>query len=286
MNYEGPGDSILRPMNGRDYGPLWADRYPLKLILHTTETATLPGYNNGSYAPHITIDTLARKVWQHVPLDRRCGALRGSIAVYNDTGVRTVMNEVCVQVEIIGYSDRNIVLTYGGNRRWVGDFGDADYEFIGRVVAYLRQVCAIGDGLHAMPAGEAWRYGINSRFRMPAPEPWESFAGMTAHGGVFGQRHWDTGVLNLWRIHDLRSTRSTSHPFTTIRRIGNLRGGILHMDAVKHSPCNTQADDIRALSRALLFQGDPEYWWAWLNPPDHPEWQRFWTAVYINSVTR
>jgi hypothetical protein len=198
--YDGPGDTILRPLNGINYGPLWTDRYPLKLVLHTTETVGLPGYNNGAHAPHITIDTLARKVWQHVLLDARCGALRGSTAVFNDTGVRTVMNEVAVQVEIIGYSDRNTVINFGGNRRWVGDFQDYDYEFIAEVVAYLKRVCGIGDGLHAMPAGQSWSYGINSRHRMAAPEPWESFAGMTAHGGVFGQRHWDTGVLDLPRI--------------------------------------------------------------------------------------
>lgn len=198
MLYRGPG-KVSRPMNGRDYGALWADRFPLAIVLHTTETAVMPGYNGGAYAPHITINVKTREVTQHVRLDRRTGTLRGSSQVLKDTGVRTVINEKAVQAEIIGYSDRAVVYQYGGNRVWVGDFTDDDYNFLAEVVAYLKEVHGIGDDIHARPSGSSWSYGINSPHRLGARE-WEALNGITAHGGVFGQTHWDTGVLDLHRI--------------------------------------------------------------------------------------
>src|SRR5690606_3916099 len=124
--------------------------------------------------------------------------------VLKDTGVRAVMNEKAVQVEIIGYSDRAVVQQYGRGR-WVGDFTDEDYAFLAEVVHYLKDLLGIGDDIHARPPGHSWAYGIKSPHRLGARE-WEQFSGLTAHGGVFGQNHWDTGVLDLnriWRGDDL-----------------------------------------------------------------------------------
>lgn len=196
--YRGPGEVEYR-MDGTDYGPLWTDRYPIALVAHTTETPGLPGYRNGTIGPQITIATRERRVYQHVGLDRRSGALRGTKKVHDLTGVWTVMNEKAVNVEIIGYSDRSAVLKLGGGRRWVGEFTDDEYEFLADVFAYLKTVLPIGDGIHAMPSGQTWRYGMNSPYRLGARE-WEAFTGLTAHGGIFGQDHWDTGVLDLPRI--------------------------------------------------------------------------------------
>lgn len=204
MIYAGPGERV-EIMDCPNYGPLWSERYPIALVAHTTETKSRPGYSEGAWAPHITIDPAAQVVYQHQLLDRRCGALRGTKKVHDDTGVWTVMNEKAVQVEIIGYSDRNTVLKHGNGRRWVGDFGEDDYAFIAAVFDYLRRRIGIGDGLHARPSGESWRSGISSPYRLGAAA-WEQFDGLTAHGGIFGQIHWDTGVLDLnriWRGDDL-----------------------------------------------------------------------------------
>src|SRR5690606_17012236 len=161
--------------------------------------------DGGAIAPQITIDSAKQVVWQHQPLDHRGGSLRGTRRVHRDTGGHAVMHEKAVQVEIIGYSDRNAVLRHKGGRRWVGDFADADYEFIAAVLAYLKDLFGVGDGLHARPPGHSWAYGIKSPYRLGARE-WEQFSGLTAHGGVFGQNHWDTGGLDLnriWRGADL-----------------------------------------------------------------------------------
>src|SRR5690606_20571933 len=175
MLYDGPGE-LVPVFDGPNYGPLWADRYPLAIVLHTTETAGVPRYGGGSSAPHLTVDTARRRVFQHQPLNRRAGSLRGSNQVFKDTGVRAVMNEKAVQVEIIGYSDKAVVDAYGGGRRWVGDFGDEEYAFLAEVVHYLRDLFGIGDALHALPAADSWKAGISSPYRLSA-EAWEQLDG-------------------------------------------------------------------------------------------------------------
>lgn len=198
MIYDGPGE-LVKLFDGPDYGPLWFDKYPIAIVVHTTETLGRPGYNGGSSAPQVTIDPAKQVVYQHQPLDRRGGALRGTKRVHTDTGVWSVMNEKAFHIEIIGYSDKAVVAKYGGGRRWVGDFDDSDYAFIADVTHYIKDLFGIGDALHALPAGDSWKAGISSPYRLSAHD-WEQLDGMTAHGGIFGQTHWDTGVLDLNRL--------------------------------------------------------------------------------------
>lgn len=198
MLYDGPGD-LVKVFDCPDYGPLWSDRYPIALVAHTTETKGKPDYNGGSWAPQVTLDPFRFVCYQHQYLDRRSGALRGTKKVHDDTGVWTVMNEKAVQAEIIGYSDRAQVERYKDGRVWVGDFGDEQYRFLAEAFAWLQSALGIGDALHARPSGQSWAYGVNSPHRLGATD-WEQFSGLTAHGGVFGQIHWDTGVLDLHRL--------------------------------------------------------------------------------------
>lgn len=198
MLYDGPGD-LVKVFDCPDYGPLWSDRFPIALVAHTTETKGKPDYNGGSWAPQVTFDPFRFVCYQHQYLDRRSGALRGTKKVHDDTGVWTVMNEKAVQAEIIGYSDRAQVERYKDGRVWVGDFGDEQYRFLAEAFAWLQSALGIGDALHARPSGQSWAYGVNSPHRLGATD-WEQFSGLTAHGGVFGQIHWDTGVLDLNRI--------------------------------------------------------------------------------------
>lgn len=196
MRYEGPGEIISDP--GRDYGPLWADE-EWAVVMHTTETSGLPGYRNKTITPNITIDPKRRRVYDHVDLQRRCGALRGSSTVFKETGIRVPMNEKAIQIELICYSDKRIA-DQSASRTWVGDLTDEDLEFIAQVVAWIvKRVGRIGKAVTPQPAG-GWRYGVGSRYRGSAQE-WKEFSGITAHGWVFGQKHWDTGVFDLVRLH-------------------------------------------------------------------------------------
>lgn len=196
MRYEGPGEIIDDP--GRNYGPLWEDE-AWAVVMHTTETPGLPGYREKTITPNITIDPKRRRVYRHVDLNSRCGALRGSNTVYKDTGVRVPMNEKAISIEVICYSDKRIA-DQSASRTWVGDLTDEDLEFIAQVVAWVvKKVGRIGRNVTPQPVG-GWRYGLDSKWRGSAKE-WDEFSGITAHGWVFGQIHWDTGVLDLVRLN-------------------------------------------------------------------------------------
>lgn len=213
MKYAGPGRVYDRP--GASYGPLWDDRYPIAIVLHTTETLGLPSYNTDSDAdmeinPHLTMKPGKDfTVWRHTDLEERSGALRGSRQVYRDTGVNTVMGEKAINIEIIGYSSKATVDKYGGGRRWVGHFGDDDYESIAQVVAWIIDQFDLGYAFTPQPVN-GWLYGMKAATRGSAPA-WENLQGTTAHGWVFGQSHWDTGVLNLAHVVNLANDINTGN---------------------------------------------------------------------------
>lgn len=203
MRYAGPGTIIDKP--GADYGPLWTNRYPIAIVLHTTETEGLPSYSSDDdpdmeYNPKLTIDTRRKIVYVHTDLDRRDGALRGTRRVFDDTGVWTVMNEKAINIEIIAYSDARIAGQRPDRRLAVRDLTDDDYEFLAQVVAWVKKAMNIGDDITPQPAGyPGWRYGLDSPVR-GTHEQWEQLDGLTAHGWVFGQSHWDTDGMDLVRI--------------------------------------------------------------------------------------
>lgn len=194
MKYEGPGTIIDKP--GRDYGPLEAE-WPWAIVLHTTETSGLPGYNNMAYNPKVTIDPDRRLVYRHVDLELRDGALKGSRQVFEDTGVWVPMGQKAINIEIIGYSSARIADQHPA-RLAVRDFTDDHYEFIAQVVAWIKAAMNVGWDITPQPAG-GWTYGIDSPHR-GTPEAWQELDGLTAHGWVYGQQHWDTNGLDLVRI--------------------------------------------------------------------------------------
>lgn len=187
--------------NGRTYGPLPDAGYTtddIRLVYHTTETATLPGYSNGDNAPHYTYHAAKRKWYGHAELDRRVGTMRG----FSSTGVRC--NEISVQVEIICYSDKNIADGHTA-RLWVGDLSDENYEDLAEFAAWVRDAWyPIIDGRkwYGPPMFTQFMYGSSAATRMITADWYEFGGGITSHGGAAGQSHWDTGVMDIKRIAD------------------------------------------------------------------------------------
>lgn len=195
--YRGPGD-VTHLMTGKTYG--WMDdQWPWVITAHTTETAGLPGYRSNTITPKITVFPKTEKVVQHVPLRAWSGSLVGSSTVQKNIGVWMPMNQKSVCVELVSYSDKRLVDQYGGDRLWVGDWTDHEFAFVADVFAYLMETYGIEESLHAMPAGQSWKYGTSSQFRM-GTNVWPTWSGLTAHGGIPGQVHWDTGVLDLHKL--------------------------------------------------------------------------------------
>lgn len=181
--------------DGHEWGPL-PDRgmTTLALVYHTTETEGRPGYNKGEIAPHLTVDPKTRMIWQHGNLSKRMGSMLG----FTSAGVAA--NDKSFQVEWICYSSKKIA-DDSRSRLWVGDWDDEMYGLAAEIMAWFVEHKGIGLTVHSPPLGGSWKHGAGSELRM-AEDNWKDFAGLTAHGGVPGQVHWDTGVMDLTRIRD------------------------------------------------------------------------------------
>lgn len=183
--YPGAKISVIKATN---YGVRSA-AYPAKLVLHTTETTGVPDYNNGAFAPHYTFNPKTLVWWYHgVPETHRVGTLVGSTTA----GVLT--NQLAIQVEIICYSDKNVADDLS-TRLWVGNLSEAAKQELAKFFTYVRENYGVGTEVTPTPPG-GWKSGTGASTRLSKTE-WLALAGLTAHGAVPGNSHWDTGVLDL-----------------------------------------------------------------------------------------
>ena len=182
------------------YGPNPAHgRVSLALILHTTETVGMPSFGGGDTAPHLVYDPRDRTWQQWADFDRYVGTMKG-----HSTGH---WNCQAIQVECLAYSDRNAA---GSSGTWVGDFNSDHYQDLAQLYAWLISEGLVGTGLHAEPDG-GWLYGTSSPHRMNQ-QTFDLFTGLSAHGGVGGNTHWDTGVLSLETIWALATDGDVPPP--------------------------------------------------------------------------
>lgn len=172
---------------------------PLALTWHTTETGSWPGYRLGRVAPHHTYKPVTRQWrWHGAPVDQRVGTMRSSL------WTRTPANEKAYQVEIVAYSNRSIAAMNPG-WLWVGDFTADHYRDLAEFAAWLATVTDVDVSYVTPTPVGGWTSGSASPHRLDR-DTWLAFDGITAHGAVTGQAHWDTGVLDLQRISDDAST--------------------------------------------------------------------------------
>jgi hypothetical protein len=169
--------------------------YPNRIVLHTTETSTLPSYSGGNTAPHLTYDPKARKWYQHTDLEASARAL------YNkDGGVQTNRAGHCLQVEIICYSAQSTA-SAGDGWVWVGALEE-------EALADLADFCRWGgerfDIEMDWPHKTAFSYGEANApgYRMSESE-WRAWNAVCRHQDVTENEHWDTGALDLGRIIEL-----------------------------------------------------------------------------------
>lgn len=180
-----PG-SVDSPKRATTYGTLPDHgQQNVAIILHTTETLGMPSFRDGLTAPHYVYSPMTR-VWT-------------MFAEYEDGYVGTLVGHTrdghgnckAFQVEILGYSNEE----YHPN---VTEFTDENYEDLARFVKWARGRYKIEDDYDPTPAG-GFKYGLEADTRMSVEE-WEHFGGLACHGSVPGNKHWDTGKLDLARI--------------------------------------------------------------------------------------
>ena len=160
---------------------------PYRVVLHTTETEGVPGYDGGASAPHLTYDPRSRKWYQHTSLSIAARALR------NQSGGVQTNRARAIQVEIIAYSAKGIADQDPADRDWIADISD---EAIADLQEFI-QWCGQEFGVQNIwPQKQAYSYSqANSAgFRMTAAE-WNAFGGVCAHQHVPENVHWDTGAL-------------------------------------------------------------------------------------------
>jgi hypothetical protein len=174
---------------------------PSRIVIHTTETARLPGYRDGSVAPHFTIgvgdpgslpneEAGKVRIWQHISLDRTASALKhkpGTIETNH-------MGAHCVQIECITYIGDQDKAGIVGNK---GKFPKALSKALAGLVDEI--TTALGD-INISTYPEKWSasgsYGEKASQRL-TEEQWETFNGICGHEHVPNNTHWDPGAFDI-----------------------------------------------------------------------------------------
>lgn len=181
-------------------GPRRNAAYPVKVLLHSTETGTNPSYNNGADQPHLTIQVGAGyvAVRQHQSLAYGARALLDSPSCpVNSLNV--------IQVEIIGTCDEKFAARYGYDY-----LPGMDDDHLAALGAFLVKLCAeVGcDPL----TGVQWRdypssYGVNAPQRLSLSQ-FAAAVGVIGHEHATGNDHGDPGGLPVVRALALAGTRT------------------------------------------------------------------------------
>lgn len=174
---------------------------PSRIVIHTTETARLPGYRHGSVAPHFTIgvgdpgslpneEAGKVRIWQHISLDRTASALR-----HNPGTIETNhMGAHCIQIECITYIGDQDAAGIVGNK---GKFPKALSKALAGLVGEITR--ALGD-INISIYPERWSasgsYGEKASQRL-SEEEWEGFNGICGHEHVPNNTHWDPGAFDI-----------------------------------------------------------------------------------------
>ena len=179
---------VKRQSWGRDGGSFTTS--PDKILLHSTETGSFPGYGGGASAPHFTIDLENGEVRQHSPMNRAARALRNASG-----GVQTNRDGV-IQIEIIGTCDASFSRKYG--YPYIPDMSDAMASRLKWLLEKIHDATGI-----PLKTSVTWKaypssYG-NSSVRMSNSE-WTRYKGILGHQHAPENTHGDPGDLPMKRI--------------------------------------------------------------------------------------
>lgn len=186
-----------------------------RIVFHTTETKTLPGYDGGSKAPHLTYDPKNRAWYQHTNLTNASRALR------NEAGGVQTNRDGALQVEIICYSAESIAKSVSGLP--ASELTDEALSDLGAFVWWAFEEWGVPLELHplTMKYTDSRAYGTQSASRMPSKD-WDHRTssigtwGICAHRNVPENKHWDTGKLNIPRILEHAKGHSVASAFTDV----------------------------------------------------------------------
>lgn len=159
--------------------------YLWRVVIHSTETGSWPGYKSGKNQPHQTLmwNTFAR-LWmlrQHQSLNIGARALLG-------TSTNTAN---ALQVEIVGTCDKEFSDRWG--YLYLPNLTAEQRLGLGRYLIGLASLAGIDPGRTAVFAPYPQSYG-NGPGRMNRSQ-WLNFTGLCEHQNVYANDHGDAGAL-------------------------------------------------------------------------------------------
>lgn len=158
-----------------------------KLVLHSTESSSWPGYP--TFAPQFTYNPWTRQWRQHMDANRSASTLRDP----SSTSVRENRDDV-VQVEIIGFADR----TRPANR-WIRNMPETALIDLGHFAAWLHEEWGLPLTSTVKWVDYPQSYGVRASQRLSGPE-YDRYTGILGHQHVSGNDHGDPGIIDVNKI--------------------------------------------------------------------------------------
>ncbi|WP_226850563.1 peptidoglycan-binding protein [Brachybacterium tyrofermentans] len=185
-----PGASRVQKFSGNRH-----KRTVTKIVLHTTEGSSWPGYGGGGSAPHFTVKpgkATKANIRQHIDTAYSAKAL-----VNRSGGVET-NNGGCVQIEFVGSCDRAYAKKHG--LFFTEDADDDDLASLAAVLAWIHDehgVPLVIDGNLDWPTTNAAYRTAPQRLSYKA---WNEYRGVLGHTHVPENDHWDPGAFPIARL--------------------------------------------------------------------------------------
>lgn len=190
-----PGASRVQKFSGNKHRATIS-----KIVLHTTEGSSWPGYGGGGSAPHFTVHRDGT-IRQHID------TAYASKALVNRAGGVQTNNAGVIQIEFIGSCDRAYANKHG--LFFTENATDKDLAGLAKVFAWISKT----HGVPLTATGLSWPTS-NAAYRT-APQrmsfsKWNNYKGVCGHTHVPENDHWDPGNFPITRL--LALARGTSAP--------------------------------------------------------------------------
>lgn len=163
-----------------------------KILLHSTETPSWPGYKSGASAPTLTYYAKQRKWRQH----NKIGSSARALVDPSGTAVRENRDNV-IQIEIIAYADKKVADTVSGSVKIV-DLTADNLRDLAEFIVWVRKEWGGPPKTYAKFIDYPGSYG-NSAVRMSGSQ-YDGFQGILGHMHASGNMHGDPGAIDIAAI--------------------------------------------------------------------------------------
>lgn len=165
-----------------------------KVVLHTTEGSSWPGYGGGGSAPHFTVKpgpADSDHIRQHIDTSRSAKAL-----VNKKGGVET-NNAGVIQIEFVGSCDKAYAKKHG--LFFTENATDKDLAALAKVLAWIHKT----HGVPLTATGLSWPTSNAAYASAPqrmSRSKWTTYKGVCGHTHVPENDHWDPGAFPVKRL--------------------------------------------------------------------------------------